>query len=309
MYEIYLVTNKINNKMYVGQTSIGYLNRYSQHIKESNNTNMDTYNTVFKKAIRKYGVKNFKIELIDVCENKKWANELEIYYIKYLNTYIGYQNSNGYNSTIGGDGVVINGYSIYCIDFDGNIIKEFKSINEAERIHGRGIFECCNENYNGITANGYVWCYKNKYDSMSLQEQYDYISLKINKIVRFDVNGNVIDFWNSFKEIEEILNLQESNLSKAVSKQRRLCGEYIWTTYSEYIKLRENKNKPFLKAKITRSLKVAQYDLNNNLIKTHNSIVDALIFLNKSIKDGHISQVCKGKRESAYGYKWKYLSK
>lgn len=39
-YEVYLITNKINNKKYVGQTisSRGYLNRFDEHIQESIST-------------------------------------------------------------------------------------------------------------------------------------------------------------------------------------------------------------------------------------------------------------------------------
>lgn len=45
----------------------------------------------------------------------------------------------------------------------------------------------------------------------------------------------------------------------------------------------------------------------NEVLKTFPSITDSLAYLNKSTDGaGHISQVCRGKRKSAYGYKWRY---
>ncbi len=54
------------------------------------------------------------------------------------------------------------------------------------------------------------------------------------------------------------------------------------------------------------NLAVEQYSLDNEYIRTFKSIVEALSFLNIYLKSGHISQCCKNKRKTAYGYKWKY---
>ena len=103
MYELYLITNKINGKKYVGQTrsDIGYLARFNQHISES------FYNTkhvsVLHKAIRKYGRDNFEVKRLmhGITEDK--IDEIERIWIRRLNTF--YLNGDGYNMTIGGQGV------------------------------------------------------------------------------------------------------------------------------------------------------------------------------------------------------------
>lgn len=51
---------------------------------------------------------------------------------------------------------------------------------------------------------------------------------------------------------------------------------------------------------------VAMMNLNNDVIKTFNSIKEAYNFLNKQ-QSGHIASVCNGQRKTAYGYKWKYI--
>lgn len=44
------------------------------------------------------------------------------------------------------------------------------------------------------------------------------------------------------------------------------------------------------------------------ILKTFNSASDAARYLNKTRNaNGHIIAVCKGKRKTAYGYKWCYL--
>lgn len=52
----------------------------------------------------------------------------------------------------------------------------------------------------------------------------------------------------------------------------------------------------------SRAKEVNQYDLEGNLIKTWNAIADAT----KELKINHISQACRGIRNTAGGYIWKF---
>lgn len=56
-----------------------------------------------------------------------------------------------------------------------------------------------------------------------------------------------------------------------------------------------------------KSIKVKQYDLRGNYIKTHESLSSACKEI-KGTKEGNgkISQVCRGKRRVAFGYFWRY---
>lgn len=56
----------------------------------------------------------------------------------------------------------------------------------------------------------------------------------------------------------------------------------------------------------TRSKKVYQFDTNNNLIDVFESIKSAEIIT--GINRNNITTVCKGKRQTAGGYKWQYVS-
>lgn len=59
-------------------------------------------NQVLYKTMRKYGIENFKFEIIEECELDE-LDEKENCYIEKYNTYIHAEKSNGYNMTIGGE--------------------------------------------------------------------------------------------------------------------------------------------------------------------------------------------------------------
>lgn len=90
---IYKITNKINNKEYIGYTSRSIEKRFQEHW---NNRFHD--NSLLHRAMKKYGKNSFKIEQIDIVNEKNWE-EKEQYYIKKYNTLI----PKGYNICIGGN--------------------------------------------------------------------------------------------------------------------------------------------------------------------------------------------------------------
>lgn len=90
---IYGAENRINHKIYVGQTKRSIKERFREHMKAD---------TLFGKAIRKYGLENFIVVILAVCNSKAELDEQEISWIKRLNCKdsTGY----GYNLTDGGEG-------------------------------------------------------------------------------------------------------------------------------------------------------------------------------------------------------------
>jgi len=105
--EIYKIINISNGKIYVGQAVSHILNhkryrpyghegRFRCHISEAFSTKKNQSHFL-NNAIRKYGVADFVVELIECCEISN-ADEREIYYIKELNSLY----PNGYNLKNGG---------------------------------------------------------------------------------------------------------------------------------------------------------------------------------------------------------------
>ena len=90
---IYKVTNLINGKVYIGQTTIGFDLRYRGAIS-------NTHNTHLKRAIEKYGEENFKVEKeFDLAHTSEELDGLEIYYIDKFHSS---DSRYGYNKTSGG---------------------------------------------------------------------------------------------------------------------------------------------------------------------------------------------------------------
>jgi len=96
---IYKITNLISNKCYIGQ-SIHIEKRWQEHKQQANpiNKSFDKTKHLYK-AISKYGVDNFKFEIICECQAEK-LNKLEQYYIKVYNSA---DPNFGYNYQLGGD--------------------------------------------------------------------------------------------------------------------------------------------------------------------------------------------------------------
>lgn len=99
---IYKIENLVNGKVYIGQSN-DIKKRWYSHKRDSSIETSKNYNYPLYKAFRKYGVDNFKFEIIEECL-KEELNDKEIYYIQLYRSYINFEDSNGYNQTLGGDG-------------------------------------------------------------------------------------------------------------------------------------------------------------------------------------------------------------
>ena len=79
MSYIYKITNILDGKIYIGQTTIGFKKRYGNNL-EKNSTNVH-----LKNAIKKYGINNFEIiEIFDSTDSMDKLNELEVYWIEFF---------------------------------------------------------------------------------------------------------------------------------------------------------------------------------------------------------------------------------
>jgi group I intron endonuclease len=90
---IYIITNRKNGKVYIGQTTIPLHIRINQHFSRS------TKCPRLSNAIKKYGRNNFKIEIIEKHNNKDDLDKAEINWIAF---YRATEKEYGYNIAEGG---------------------------------------------------------------------------------------------------------------------------------------------------------------------------------------------------------------
>lgn len=86
---IYKITNIINNKIYIGQTT-----NFRKRLSDYKNAHKKKYATQpIIQAIRHYGTDNFTIEILKLCDN----DNLSIYENKYIDKYRSHLPEFGYN--------------------------------------------------------------------------------------------------------------------------------------------------------------------------------------------------------------------
>lgn len=125
MGAIYKITNKKNNKCYIGKTEGDPIFRWQTHVYNSKYFQYHLY-----KAMRLYGLECFTFEILEQdINNPQFLNEREKYWIQYYDSY-----KNGYNETEGGDGVCKYNYE--------NIVEKYKECNSLSET---AIFFNCSE--------------------------------------------------------------------------------------------------------------------------------------------------------------------
>jgi hypothetical protein len=135
---VYLVTNLINGKKYVGMDSLNYPYYLGSGV-------------FIKKAIKKYGRKKFKKETLQVCETKEELLEAEKYWIDFFNAI---KDKNFYNMREGGQGGDIRYF------MDEERIKQWKkNLSNSKKGNRKGI-PLSEENKKGINE-GLKLFYKN----------------------------------------------------------------------------------------------------------------------------------------------------
>ena len=171
MIGIYKIENKVNGKVYVGQ-SINIAVRWYNHSHELDGNRH--CNSHLQNAWNKYGSGNFEFSIIEECTIEN-IDDKEIYWIDYYNSS---NEKYGYNMSSGGQGR--HGYSwsnedkerlsklqnplpvVQC-DLDGNIVERWRSASYAARETGypvSGIMNCVKEDGDQYQTHGYIWLYE-----------------------------------------------------------------------------------------------------------------------------------------------------
>ena len=200
---IYLITNKINTKKYVGKTAQSIEKRWREHISDSKKERCEI--RPLYRAIRKYGVENFSIELIEEC-NPKALPEREQYWIEYYNTY-----KDGYNATLGGDGTII-------YDYEG-IIQEYLTLHSVQEV--ANTFNCNRDTvHNILTAN-----------DIPIVPTKIVNAIKMSKpVLQYTKEGQFVKEYPSAMEAARQMGSENymPNISRCANGKRKTANKYIW---------------------------------------------------------------------------------
>lgn len=204
---IYKITNIVNNKVYIGKTLETMEKRWKEHQKDSSRfTDRPLY-----RAMNKYGLENFTIEIIDE-PNIDLLSERESYWIKYYKSY-----HHGYNATLGGDGRVLYDYQQIVNKYiEGALVKEV-----AEE------FECSVDTVSKVLSLAGLDSNKNSYKR------------KCKPLLMCDNSGNVIQKFDSRAEAASWLidnGIAKTNdkdnvvaaIGRVINGQRKTAYKRLW---------------------------------------------------------------------------------
>lgn len=329
-YEVYLITNIENGKVYVGQTKNGYLNRFHSHIKEALS---EHYRKVTKlhSAIKHYGADKFKVELLEDNIDESQIDEREKYYISLYNSY---NSDSGYNMTIGGQG--IHGYT-FTDEVKSKISKSSSEFwNNLKNNDGEKYIAFCKSRAEKQKGMIFSEEHRNKLSAIakkrvgelnsfygkthSLESKLKMVSNKNIAVVAFDskTGDKVYEFKSQTEASNKLVELGlakgSSGISSRISlvcRKKAICAYgFIWRFKLECGDILRLNDEEL--AQINHRIKyhhgqkpIDKYDLNGNLIKSYNSvketIIDSEYKLTKRIVQSHCNS---GKPVDGYVYKY-----
>lgn len=212
MSVVYITTNLLNGKKYIGSDSNNDKYYYGSGVN-------------LKKAIKKYGKRNFKKDIL-WKGNYKFLKEMEEYWLEYFNVEKSQLFYNATNKVGGSAKGKSHNYKrpILQYDLEGNFIKEWKSYTEASRsLKIKTIGNALVKQQK--SAGGFIWIHKK-----------GKIKLKIKPFKNERFNGkNIVQLNKNNKPIKEFqscwtaskeLGIDCSNIRNAILNKRLIKDHY-----------------------------------------------------------------------------------
>ena len=294
MYEgyIYLLTNVVNNKVYVGQTIRSIKARVWEHFNKKSKYAISL-------AIQKYGKNNFvskelcKVSALTKDELIKLLNEKEKFYILEYDSLCDHK---GYNIDKGGGQASYNKKPVCQYNLMKDLINTYESATDAYNLTGinySDISKCCLKK--ATTAGGYFWTFLG--ENLILPEKL----IIPNRIVsKYTLNGEFVCRYSCVNEISDDKRLLNRIRNCCVGRQYNVNGfvyRYDNDPFDKY---------EVVKKEIINNTIVNQYSKDGVFIKTYKSIKEAE--RDNNISKESISNVCRHKAKTSGGYRWYYAN-
>lgn len=293
IFEVYKVTNTINGKVYVGITNQTFKVRWYKHCSDSlRGSEFPLHN-----AIRKYGVDNFTIELLEICDTLEQLKEREKFWIIELQSKV---DKNGYNLTDGGDGTF------------GKKLSEETKDKIRQKALGRVVSEEVKDN---------------------LRKRSPFRK----EVKMFDLQGNYIQTFESCTSAAKFVNGKANHIADVARGKANKAYNYKWSYTGEITKQEEVKpivtqvvktkrvTSEETKLKLSISNKenwteekrkqsslnnpknhpILQYTLDGEFVKEYYNVSDAARSVGASTHT-NIAKCARGIRKKACGFVWRY---
>ena len=267
---IYCYQNKVNGKLYIGQT-INFKKRYKDFLSKSRYSG-----SYFNKAIDKYGKENFVYSILTHCKVTE-LNYYEAFYIKRLKTN---DPNYGYNLTTGGDSAFQR--TELCKESMRNAWDTERRNEQSNKQKG-----CSNYNY------GHRWSQEQKEKaSKTKKEEADCRFLKINGFPKKELPERIKQYVDNNPtatraDIAKFFHTTHNTIST-------ICDTIFLKKIDKNIEVKRNLHKK----------PVVQCDINDHSIVLN--IFPSLTEAEKITNIKTVKHCVYGKQEHGGGYFWRY---
>ena len=215
MGTIYCITNLINNKMYIGQTSRIWQERWKDHLESARDLNNQR---PLYRAMRKYGIENFSFSIIENCSDND-LNEREQYWINKKQTWMAEYPDNGYNLTRGG-----NNGTKYSYDYIKSLYKDGMTQSEIKEE-----LQCDSWVIRQAIATDETITQTDKQERRHIAAVKGQKSM-MKKVQAIDpITNEIYKKFDSISEASKFFNIDHACISTAIRKGRpHKCKNYYW---------------------------------------------------------------------------------
>lgn len=204
---IYTITNKTDNKTYVGQTVRDLEARWKDHLKKRSNCRY------LHSALKKYGIDNFVFKLVCITFDNQ-LDDMEIKYIEKYNCLV----PNGYNLRLGGNSGKHNAETKQKIS--DSLKKRFAnglvhSRHQLGRPHDETTKQKISESLKG-----------RKLSKESITKSI--VNRRKNKIIQFDTDGNRLNSFDSCKAAAAHIGVSLAYICMCCIGKAKTAKGYVW---------------------------------------------------------------------------------
>lgn len=309
---IYQILNKINNKIYIGQ-SIDIERRWCQH-------RYGKGSLILRNAIKKYGIDNFEFSILEEIEftnkaemvemltalEQKWFDLKEPYKEGYNVDKSSKPNLTPNKDKYFGDRIskikIENnhcGKPINQFALDGSFIKKWISAAQIERVLGyraENISACCLKKQN--SSNNFIWRFEHDLltnNDIDLANK----SKRMSEVRQYNLRGDLLNTFENVKDASQKTKIKESIIREACSGRIKTGNNFIWKFKNEELILLNHIDK--------KDYPIKQLSLNGELIMNWDNVyaaINKLNFSRNSVRE--IYKCCENKKDKCLGYKWEW---
>lgn len=300
---VYIATSKTTGKAYVGMTTQTLIKRRNGH---HTDTDKGTGNSVFHKALHKYGTSDFIWEELLTSDNEDTLFQKEEELIAAYGTHL----PHGYNITSGGRGTKRVAFSVsrrrenreralkkatpvYCVELD-TLFDAMRSAVKETRVATATIKQSINDVFRLVPK--YHFCYPD--DIEKYRALYKLGQLRYGKPPNSPeaIETTRQKLMGRKQTPEHIEHMRLTKIGKRLPPKTNASIEKWHATSKANGSIKRGKESP-----------VSRVTVNLTDGREFDTLTQAVQFYNlKPSAMGNISQCCRGLKLSAYGYKWAY---